>query len=234
MSVYIISELCGQWGGSVRRAEQMILQSKMGGADAVKVQLYDTYRMPGENREKWEYLSMNRDNFKRLKEFADRINIDFFASAFHEDRIEWMLSLGIKVNKVASSILDKNCTIRKEIFDNNLHKFDKTFVSLGQWNQDQLPIEDGRIVYFHCIPKYPHEKYEAINNMPDQFIDNIIGYSDHSIGIDACVESVKRGAKYIEKHFTTDHNLQSLTESAHLCSMNYDQLVNLRIEVDRL
>jgi len=33
---YIISELCGQWGGSVRRAEQMILQSKMGGADAVK------------------------------------------------------------------------------------------------------------------------------------------------------------------------------------------------------
>ena len=71
MSVYIISELCGQWGGSVRRAEQMILQSKMGGADAVKVQLYDTYRMPGENREKWEYLSMNRDNFKRLKEFAD-------------------------------------------------------------------------------------------------------------------------------------------------------------------
>ena len=39
--VYIISELCGQWGGSIKRAEQMILQSKVGGADAVKVQLWD-------------------------------------------------------------------------------------------------------------------------------------------------------------------------------------------------
>ena len=56
--IYIISELCGQWGGSIRKAEQMILQSKMGGANAVKVQLYDTYRMEGENRELWEYLSM--------------------------------------------------------------------------------------------------------------------------------------------------------------------------------
>ena len=35
--IYIVSELCGQWGGSVERAEQMILQSKMGGASAVKV-----------------------------------------------------------------------------------------------------------------------------------------------------------------------------------------------------
>ena len=51
--VYIIAELCGQWGGSIRRAEQMILQCKMGGADAVKVQLWDTYRMPGDNRELW-------------------------------------------------------------------------------------------------------------------------------------------------------------------------------------
>ena len=79
--VYIISELCGQWGGSVERAEQMILQSKMAGANAVKVQLWDTYRMLGDNRELWEYLSMTKEQFLRLKEFADRLNIDFFASA---------------------------------------------------------------------------------------------------------------------------------------------------------
>ena len=61
--IYIIAELCGQWGGSVRRAEQMILQCKMAGADAVKVQLWDTYRMPGENRELWEYLTMTKEQY---------------------------------------------------------------------------------------------------------------------------------------------------------------------------
>ena len=35
---YIISELCGQWGGSMSRAKEMINQSKTGGANAVKVQ----------------------------------------------------------------------------------------------------------------------------------------------------------------------------------------------------
>ena len=103
-SVYIISELCGQWGGSVERAEQMILQSKMGGASAVKVQLYDTYRMPGENRERWEYLSMTRDQFTRLKEYSDSLNIDFFASAFHADRFSWLLESDIRINKIASSL----------------------------------------------------------------------------------------------------------------------------------
>ena len=78
MSTYIISELCGQWGGSVERAEQMILQSKMAGANAVKVQLWDTYRMLGDNRELWEYLSMTKEQFLRLKKFADKLNIDFF------------------------------------------------------------------------------------------------------------------------------------------------------------
>lgn len=232
--VYIISEICGQWGGCVRRAEQMILQSKMGGADAVKVQLYDTYRMSGKDRQRWEYLSMSRDVFQRLKEYANTLHIDFFASAFHADRIKWMLHQGIRINKVASSILSENSLIREEIFDSNIHKFDKTFVSLGHWNKAHLPLHNDRVVYFHCLSKYPHDKHEAILNLPSRFEDSVLGYSDHSIGIDACVEAVTRGAQYIEKHFTTDHNLQSQTESAHTCSMNYQELVTLRNEVDKL
>ena len=106
MSVYIISELCGQWGGSVRRAEQMILQSKLAGADAVKVQLWDTYRMPGSDRELWEHLSMSRDQFLGLKEFADRLNIDFFASPFPRARFHRITVDGIQFNKIARSMLE--------------------------------------------------------------------------------------------------------------------------------
>jgi len=227
---YIISELCGQWGGSVRRAEQMILQSKMGGADAVKVQLWDTYRMPGENREIWEYLSMNFDQFRRLKEFSDSLNIDFFASPFHSDRFEWIQELGLSTNKIASSLVDWDIDLCNKMINTGL----ETFVSLGCWDKNYLPFEQENVKYFHCVAKYPHTLDVALDLMPEQFEDRIVGYSDHVIGIDACVEAVRRGAKVIEKHFTTDKSLQSKSEGAHTCSMNYEELCTLRNEVDKI
>ena len=82
MGVYIIAELCGQWGGKVERAEQMILQCKMGGANAVKVQLWDTYKLPGKNRERWEYLSMSFNDFVRLRDLSRSSRLGEFALPF--------------------------------------------------------------------------------------------------------------------------------------------------------
>ena len=225
--IYIISELCGQWGGSIERAEQMIFQSKFAGADAVKVQLWDTYRMPGEDRHLWEYLTMTKDQFLHLKDFADKINIDFFASPFHEDRFEWVLEAGLKVNKIASSMIEWDMDLCKKMVDSGL----KTYCSLGKWDEvivGKYPFYDANVLYMHCLAKYPHSESEAKSRMPDKFTGPLIGYSDHSIGINACCEAVRRGAKIIEKHFTLDHSLQCKTESAHVCSMDYKELTKLR------
>jgi N,N'-diacetyllegionaminate synthase len=227
---YIISEICGQWGGSIRRAEQMILQSKMGGADAVKVQLWDTHRMPGENRDLWEYLGMTFDQFRRLKEFSDSLNIDFFASAFHDDRFEWIEKLDIKTNKIASSLVRDNPALCNKMLNTGLD----TFVSLGNWDKDVLPFDQENAKYFHCVAKYPHTLDVAIESMPEKFDRKLVGYSDHVIGVDACIEAVRRGATIIEKHFTTDKSLQSKTEGAHTCSMNYIDLCTLRNVVDKI
>ncbi len=231
--IYIISELCGQWGGSIRRAEQMILQSKMAGASAVKIQLYDTYQMPGENRERWEYLSITFKQFMHLKRFSDDLRIDFFASPFHQDRFEWIRKEGLWINKIASCVLDWDFEFCEHMVQNTF----KTICSLGSWTKNELPfahLKDLDIYYMHCVSKYPHSFDEAFMKMPKQFSkDTIIGYSDHSIGIESCMEAVDRGAKIIEKHFTTDHSLQCSTEGAHVCSMNMKQLEELRNYCDR-
>jgi len=80
----------------------------------------------------------------------------------------------------------------------------------------------------HCICEYPHHYKRAMELMPIEFESPMEGYSDHCIGIEAAKEAVRRGAVYIEKHFTTNHNLECRTEGAHLCSMDYDELRNLR------
>jgi N,N'-diacetyllegionaminate synthase len=219
----IISELCGQFGGSMRRAEQMMLQSKMGGADYVKVQLYDTYRMPGENRELWEYLSMTKPEFEQMKRFADSLNLGFFASAFHKDRFNWIRST-LSINKIASSLLISDFELCTFMVESKMF----TFCSLGKWKEEELPFDSDNIVYMHCLCEYPHHYKRAIEVMPQKFEGKRIGYSDHCIGIEACKEAVRRGALFIEKHFTTDHNLDCKTEGAHLCSMDYDELVELR------
>ena len=223
-NVYIISELCGQWGGSLRRAEQMILQSKLAGADAVKVQLYDTYRMPGENREIWEHLSMTHEQFLRLKSFADGLHIDFFASAFHRDRFQWILDTDIEINKIASMSIGHDLELCREMIDTGMF----TYCSLGGWEKEEYPFEDENVKYFHCVSKYPHTLEEAIGLMPQEFDERLVGYSDHVIGIEACKEAVRRGARVIEKHFTTDKNLQCKTEGAHTCSMTMNELQELR------
>ena len=216
---YIISELCGQWGGSISRAKQMIDQSKDGGANAVKVQLWDTYKMPGDNRQKWEYLMMSKDQFFELKKYADLIDIDFFASPFDVERFSWVTEAELKINKIASSLLEWDLNLCKTMVSSNL----KSFCSLGKWNNKNLPFSNQNVEYFHCLAEYPHSEERAISMMPEK----LSGYSDHSIGIKACIEAVKRGAHYIEKHFTLDKGLQCETESAHSCSMDLSELREL-------
>tara|TARA_Y100001938_G_scaffold150938_1_gene244526 strand:- start:6327 stop:7022 length:696 start_codon:yes stop_codon:yes gene_type:complete len=222
--VYIISELCGQWGGSIKRAEQMILQSKVGGADAVKVQLWDTYRMPGTHRKKWEYLTMTEKHFLHLKDYAESLNLDYFASPFHEDRFEWIRKAGLQTNKIASSLLEWDIKLCEKMVKSDI----KTFCSLGKWEEDHLPFQRENVFYMHCVAKYPHSYREAFELLPPVFTEKLCGYSDHSIGIEACKDAVKRGATVIEKHFTIDRDLQCETESAHVCSMELAELSELR------
>jgi len=107
-----------------------------------------------------------------------------------------------------------------------------TFCSLGKWKRVYYPFDNSNVLYFHCVCEYPHYLERAIELMPKKFDDRLVGYSDHSVGIDACKEAVKRGATYIEKHFTLNHNLQSATEGAHICSMDFQQLTALRTFCD--
>ena len=230
MSIYIVGEICGQWGGDIHRAERMILQCKMHGASAVKLQLFDTYKLPGENRELWEYLMVSKDNFLHLKQYAEMLNIDFFASVFDYERFQWTQEANIKINKIASSMLLWNIELCREIAATGK----LTYCSLGRWGHKEYPFLNDNVKYFHCAFKYPQDTKDAIDELPSQFDDKLVGYSDHSCGLEAAKEAVCRGATIIEKHFTTDHSLQCKTESAHVCSMDWRQLEELRNFCDKI
>ncbi len=216
--MFVISEISPQFGGKVEVAEQMILQSKMAGADAIKVQLY-TETQFGEER---AYLSMPFEQLERLKKFADNLNIPLFATPFTMDRLDWCLKLKLPYLKVAARMHREMPDLVQAIMDQNI----PTFVSIPS-DQDPNEVEKfDHATYLYCVVKYPTRVDEF--SMPDFNNSCFEGISDHTLGNSGALYASAHGAKYLEKHFTLRHSHQFVTEQAHLGSMDTRDLALIK------
>jgi len=212
--MFIISEISPQFGGQVEVAEQMILQSKIAGANAIKVQLYTESQFGAERA----YLSMPFEELKRLKEFADKINIALFATPFTFDRLEWCLKLKLPYMKVASRMHKERPDLVEEIMKQKI----PTFVSIpSDENPDKIPKYD-HATYLYCVVKYPTRVDEF--SMPNFETSIFEGISDHTLGNAGALYASAHGAMYLEKHFTLRHSFQFATEQAHLGAMDKNDL----------
>lgn len=216
--MFIISEIFPQHGGSLETAQQMILQSKLGGADAVKVQLYEANQFGAERA----YLELKFEGLKSLKEYADRLGIPLFATPFTSERLEWCISLDLKYLKVPARMHGENPGLVEKILKHNK----PTFVSVpSDYPVEKVPVASNAI-YFYCILKYPTLLEEI--SYPDFRNSIFSGFSDHSLGTSGAVMAAARGAKYLEKHFTLSHHSQKTTEKAHLGSMTMEELREIK------
>lgn len=76
-----------------------------------------------------------------------------------------------------------------------------------------------KVAILHCTSQYPAPleqlNLNAISLLEDTY-NLMVGYSDHSPGIDASITAVACGARIIEKHFTLDRNLPGPDHQASL------------------
>ena len=83
------------------------------------------------------------------------------------------------------------------------------------------------LVLLHCVSSYPTEEkfanLAAIKTLSS--LGFTVGYSDHTIGIEAAVLSVGLGARVIEKHFTLSKNYSEFRD--HKLSAEPDELKEL-------
>ena len=104
----------------------------------------------------------------------------------------------------------------------------KVIISLGMYDYEKnnLPFNNKNIIYLYCVSKYPTPLTEI--NMPDFNNSFFSGFSDHTIGISACLHAVSRGAEYIEKHYSNNKSMNVDTQQAHTCSMDNQDLSLIR------
>ena len=216
--MFVISEISPQHSGDPYRAEQAILQSKLAGADAAKLQLYpgELYSTPEVDR---RYLTMGFEELKRLKEYGDKVGMPVFATAFTEDRLEWCLELGLPWLKVAAGMHVRF----PELVEKIISQGKPTFISIPSTLDSKSVPRVTHGIYFYCVADYPTLLEDQ--TMPEVFVPGEFdGFSDHSPGVGSALLACARGARYLEKHFTLDKSLQCATEKAHFGSMDYADL----------
>jgi len=222
----IIAEIGINHNGDLNLAHELIRQARIAGADIAKFQFYDPYKIfgpqgsyPNEDALKQALtVQLGFDAAKQVKAWCDEEGIEFMASAFDLERFEWTRTLGVARHKLASRAVE-NAELSRQV----LATGQETFVSLGFWDKPGVPFDAPNARYLYCVPKYPCEYADIA--LPASFHDSPYdGFSDHTIGIEASLVAVGRGATIIEKHFTLNKGLPG---PDHICSATPDELADL-------
>ena len=238
---YIIAEIGINHNGSEELAVQLIDQAKNAGADAVKFQkrtidlVYTKEELDKHrespwgttNREQKEGLEFSIDQYKKLKQYCDNIDIDFIVSCWDVKSVDDVECLDIKYHKVASALATDKEFLQK------LNDTGKPVIrSTGMCTEEQidaaLSILKNTEIVLACTSTYP-TKIEELNishvqTLKEKYSNLKVGFSNHYSGHDACVVATALGSECIEFHITHDRTAYgsdqaaSIEDAASLCS----------------
>lgn len=243
----IIAEAGVNHNGRLDLALELCKTAKEVGADVVKFQTWKTEKIitrtvaqaeyQAENTGKKESqfdmlkkLELSYDDFTKIKEYCDKIGIQFASTADEEESFDFLVKLGIPFVKISSGEVTNIPFLRKM----GVSKL-PIIISSGMSNISDIDIalrtlkESGAtdITLLHCTTNYPCPM-EEVNLKAMLTLSNAfkipIGYSDHTKGIEVPIAAVALGAKVIEKHFTLDKNMEG---PDHLASTEPDEFKNM-------
>ena len=237
--VLVIAEIGNNHEGNFALAEKMIILAAQAGVGAVKFQTIIPDKLVSCNQvnriKQLKKFQLSYNDFEKLSKVAEKENILFLSTPFDIESACFLNQI-VPAFKIASG--DNNFFPLLE----KIAQFDKPIIlSSGMTNLKQLQkvkfyIEDiwedlginQQLAILHCVSSYPVPPEEAnlsaIYDLQKELITDI-GYSDHTIGIDAAVLSVAIGARIIEKHFTIDKNYSDFRD--HQLSADPEEMSQL-------
>ena len=253
----LIAEAGVNHNGSLKIAEKLIKEAKKNGADIIKFQTYKAEKLvvkksprfwnwSGEIKKKGtQYDSyskldgFNRKEYRQLIKLCKKYKIEFMSTPFDEDAVDMLYNLGVKGYKVASCDIN-NYPLLKKIAKKQLPILLSTGASdISEIQQAVNFIRkngNNKICIMHCTLCYPTKPKDsnlsAIIELKKKFPNNLIGFSDHTLGINISSSSILFGVRALEKHFTINKKLKKSAD--HWLSINPKELKKLKKDVNDL
>jgi len=212
---FIIAEAGINHNGDMTLALRMVAEAKKAGADAIKFQTYETDKRVARDNPVYDILKkceLSQEQQKRIKEYADKVGILFFSTPFDEESVRFLRELNVPLMKIASFDI-----VNKKLLDAVSKTQIPVIASRGMANQEEIDeavkiFKDYGVDFaiLHCVSAYPTPK-EAVNMRMMHTLQAVhscpVGFSDHTLDLDASIYAVAAGAHIIEKHFTLDRNI---------------------------
>lgn len=228
----VIAEIGVNHNGSMRFARQLIDMAADAGADAVKFQSFSADALVSQDAPMANYqaersqassqhamlreLELSESQFAELIDYCATRSIEFMSTAFDSVWLKWLVRNGIRRIKWPSGELtnlafldEAACFGLPILMSTGMATLEEVQVASGRVLANWLPrgIKRDELTVLHCTSLYPAPD-ESLNLRALQTLatdlDLPVGYSDHSVGIDAAPVAVALGAGVIEKHLTFD------------------------------
>jgi N,N'-diacetyllegionaminate synthase len=248
-SVFVIAEAGVNHNGDVSMALQLCDAAKKAGADAVKFQTFRAedlvvrgaptaeyqVRQTGDQDQflMLERLELSEAQHQEIKAHCDAIGIEFFSTPFSVNAVDMLVKLGVKRLKLSSGELTHRALVEHAaatqlplLMSTGMGTMQEIIEAVAWVSAARGQLRD--VVVLHCTSAYPAPD-KTLNLLAMQTmardLNIAVGYSDHSLGIEAPLAAVALGAHVIEKHLTLDRNLPGPDHSASLEPDEFSRMV---------
>lgn len=230
---YIVAEIGINHNGSLEIAKALIDNAVAAGCDAVKFQKRTPERCVPQDQwhierdTPWgrityiEYrhkVEFDFDEYSEIDSYCKEKGIDWFASCWDEEAVDFLEAFKPSFYKVASASLTdhellkkKRATGRPIILSTGMSTIEEIQEAVAV-----LGLED--LVIAHSTSAYPCPLEELnlrmITTLQRLYPSVPIGYSGHETGLATTVAAVVLGASFIERHFTLDRAMWGSDQAA--------------------
>ena len=252
-AVYIIAEVGVNHNGSLDRALQCVDQAFLCGADAGTFRTFSGMELVPRRDQKADYQAVNRgfygsvlemlqqlelsySDFIKIKQYCDKKEIDFLSTPFDEESADFLNSIQVNAFKISSGDMNNHPFLQKVDQYGRPIILSTGMADLNEIRESLEVITKSEVSLLHCTSDYPAPVKDvnllAIHTMASEF-KKVIGYSDHTTGIEVSIAAVAVGARIIEKHFTLDRSLPGPDHKASLEPDEFSALVKAIRKVEQ-
>lgn len=221
--IFIVAEIGNNHEGDFKAALELVNAASSTGVNAVKFQTFipeKYYACSEKTRIKTlKKFQLSNDELKEIKLFANSKGLIFFSTPFDLESANFLNPLQ-ELFKISSGdntfwpLIKEVAAYKKPTIistgTSGFKELDRIYNYFKENNQL------NNLIFLHCVSSYPVPKDQAnllmIKKLAKNYQDITIGYSDHTLGIEASTCAAALGARIIEKHFTLDKNYSNFRD----------------------
>lgn len=235
--VYLIAEIGGNHEGNFEYAKKLTKLAAESGADAVKFQIYKGDSLVNKKydltrNKHFKKFELTKEQYVELAILCQELNITFMASVWDIDAFDYIDEY-MPIYKIGSGDLTAYNLIKKMVLRGK-----PIILSTGLSTEEEVDdvvlfinsidpsyLMEKKLSILQCTSMYPIPDEDANLNVMKTYMtkyDIPVGYSDHTIGLDAVEVAVSMGAEILEIHFTDTREAKEFRD--HKVSATKDEL----------